>query len=114
MSEIQTILPSFDVIEYHGPKRTKGVSAFLSSWRKLRSIFSMPDAQILAHANIVVTSYNIAAGEHACLNAEEYLASDGSMDTPSTEALFGVKWHRLVLGLPPVFQCLHNDSPYIR
>jgi len=74
----------------------------------------MPDARILAHANIVVTSYNIAAGEHARLNAEEYLASDGSVDTPSTEALFGVKWHRLVLGSPPVFQCLHDDSPYIR
>ena len=51
-------------------------------------IVMIPDARILARANIVITSYNIVTGEHS--------ASDA--DTSPSGALFEVKWHRVVLG----------------
>ena len=51
-------------------------------------IVMIPDACILACANIVITSYNIMTGEHS--------ASDA--DTSPSGALFEVKWHRVTLG----------------
>ena len=87
VSEVQRILPEFYVVEYYGPKRTKGMLVHFVLLRE-GFIVTIPDARILARANIVITSYNIVTGEHS--------ASDA--DTSPSGALFEVKWHRVVLG----------------
>lgn len=111
------------VIEHHGPKRTTGKTPSLSN--DGRTYDPIIDPSVLRRSHVVVTSYTIVASEYASFapdakdegkkSKKKSLDSDSDSASDSDDfsrklakkskggrnvkdALFQVKWFRIVLG----------------
>lgn len=120
-SEIRKMTSGLTVVEHHGPNRTSGESES-SSVPPVADPTSV-DPAVLSKAHVVVTSYSIVSSEHASYDPpaknegkkkagqskkSQILDSDDSDSdvghtlkkraTKKKDALFRVKWWRIVLG----------------